>query len=152
MFFFAKNGNVSISFKLKVPNFKLTWEGLIFAFYKLILQWVTFVSREMRHMVPCRATGVSYFSPQHWPMNQYVKHLIVSDGHDRGKDTGAMFIIFLWLWFIWPYNIVLILIVYYIIHICRKELSTIFHKLTWHIVFNSMPGISFLKFSKSIVS
>ena len=96
MFFFAKNGNVSItSFKLKVPNFKLTWEVLIFAFYKLILQWVTFVSREMRHMVPCGATGVSYFSPQHWPINQYVKHLIVSDGHDRGKDTGAMLVTFL---------------------------------------------------------
>ena len=45
--------------------------------------------------VSYRAARVSCFSLQHRPINQYVKHLIVPDSHDKGKDTVAVSVDFL---------------------------------------------------------
>ena len=45
------------------------------------------------------AERVPCFSLQHWPINQYVIHLIVSDSHNKGKDTVAVF-----LFVNFPYN------------------------------------------------
>ena len=42
------------------------------------------------------AARVSNFSMQHWPINQYVKYLIMSGSHDKGKDNVSMFVDFLY--------------------------------------------------------
>ena len=48
----------------------------------------------MRYRLSCGAARVSCFSSLHWLINQYVKHLIVSDSHDKNKDTVAVFVNF----------------------------------------------------------
>ena len=58
-----------------IQSVKLTWNILMFMFYKLILQRVTIVSIKMTYRVPCGAATVSCFSPQNWPINQYVKYI-----------------------------------------------------------------------------
>ena len=118
----------------------------------MILQWVTLKSIKMRYKVPCGAARVSCFSPQPWPINQYVYKTFVSGSHDKGKDTVAVFVDFLWWWSIWPYNIILILIVYCMSNISRKELSIYsWRKLLVQCLLDTIfrtSGINFLKFQK----
>ena len=87
--------------------FQANVEMIKSAFHKLILQWVTFVSIEIRYRVTCRAATMSCFSLQHWPINQYVDKTYsnVSDSYDRGKDTAAVFADFLYNGFDYPVTV-----------------------------------------------
>ena len=70
-------------------QFQADLEILRSTFYKLILQWVTLVSIKMKYWVTCGAARVSWFSLQHWPVNQHINvgHKYYSSaGHHKQKN------------------------------------------------------------------